>query len=140
MLLCLAVAALAHDGVTDPGVRKRMDTMIAGKRAIDTLGDMMGGRRLFDAGRARAARRVLIDVTAAIPRVFRRPHTDLLSRARPAIWRNWRDFKARARIAEKAARRLDTRSLNRLRQSLPPLLSACLGCHQTYRAPHPTHR
>lgn len=138
--LFLAAAALAHDGVTDPGVRKRMDNMIAGKQAIDRLGAMVGGRMLFDRDQARRAREVLLITTAATPRLFRRPHTDLLTRARPGIWTDWRDFRSRAQAAGKAARRLDTRSLNRLRKTLPALLVACLQCHEVYRAPHPAHR
>lgn len=135
LMLLAGAAALAHDGVVDKGVHKRMDAMAAAKAAIDRLGAMMGGQVRFDPGSARAARRTLIRATGAIPRLFRKPHSDPLSRARPEIWHQKTDFRARAEAAERAARRLNTRSLNRLRQTLPDVLSACLDCHRTYRVP-----
>ncbi|MBJ6372489.1 cytochrome c [Sedimentitalea arenosa] len=137
--LALATAALAQSGqisdVATPGVQTRMSTMNTANTALGTLGDMMGGRALFDRDRADAARRILIDSTRAIPSVFRKPHADPLSNARPEIWSNWRDFRSRAKAAQRAARRLDTDALTDLRLTLPKLLLACLNCHDTYRLP-----
>jgi cytochrome c556 len=135
--LSLATAALSQSGqisqVTDPGVQTRMDTMNRANAALTTLNDMMGGRALFDRGRANAARKDLMAVTKTIPSVFRKPHADPLSNARPLIWSNWRDFKLRAKRAQRAAWNLDTDSLSDLRQSLPRMVQACLRCHDTYR-------
>lgn len=135
----LTTAALAQSGqisqVANRGVQKRMATMNGANAALTTLSDMMGGRAIFDKTHAKAARRTLISATGRIPSVFRRQHTDALSHARPEIWTQWRDFKDRARSAQRAARGLDAASLARLRQTLPRLVSACLSCHQTYRRP-----
>ncbi len=135
----LAGAALAQSGqihqVTNPGVQARMATMNGANAAVTTLSDMMGGRMLFDRSRARAARKALLSNTGDIVSVFRHPHSDRLSHARPEIWQRWPDFRNRARSARRAARALKTRSLPALRKTLPELISACLNCHQSYRAP-----
>jgi len=131
----LTSGTLAQNGVTDRGVQKRMNTMADARTAIGTLADMMGGRTRFDSTKARAARKNLIVATRSIPSVFKKPHSDPLSRARPDIWIRWDDFKARANAAERAARRLNTGRLGALRSTLPAMVNACLGCHRTYRRP-----
>ncbi|SFU02733.1 cytochrome c [Sedimentitalea nanhaiensis] len=137
--LVVATAALAQTGqisqVENRGVQKRMALMNINNTALGTLTDMMGGRAFFDKARARAARRSLISATGDIPSVFRKQHTDPLSRARPEVWLHWRDFKDHAKAAQRAARRLDIDSLPDLRQTLPSLISACLQCHRSYRKP-----
>lgn len=81
--------------------------MTSAKTAIETLVNMMAGRVGFDRAQARAARRGLIRATRAIPSVFRRPHSDRLSRAKPDIWLRWDDFKTRADTAKRSARQLN---------------------------------
>jgi len=138
VLVLLIAPALAHEGVTHPKVHARMDNMLVKKQAVDTLAAMIGGRMIFDADRARMARRNLIRSTAATPRLFRRPHADPLSRARSTIWTAWPDFERHAHAAERAARGINPRSLAGLRRSLPVLLRACLDCHRRYRHDSPT--
>ena len=137
--LVLATAALAQTGrinqVTNPGVQLRMGTMIRASAALTVLGDMAGARAVFDKDRARTARQVLVAATRDIPSVFRRPHSDQLSHARPEIWLQWQDFTTRARLARRAAKALDTGAVSGLRDSLPGLILACLNCHDTYRKP-----
>lgn len=129
----LATGTVAQNGVANRGVLKRMSTMTTAKTAIDTLTNMMAGRFRFNRPQARAARRNLISATRSIPSVFRKPHSDPLSRARPDIWWQWADFKTRARTAKKAAQNLRVDRLETLRSTLPGLIHACLDCHQTYR-------
>lgn len=131
--LILSTATLAQDRVTNRGVLKRTTTMASAGVAITTLSDMMGARTLFNEDRAKSARKDLIKATRAIPSVFRRPHTDPHSQARPEIWTLWDDFRARAKTARQAAWALDTDSLADLRKSLPKLVVACHNCHQYYR-------
>lgn len=131
--LACATVALAHDNIKDRHVVKRIHAMVDARIALETLSQMMSGRMVFDRLRAREARRDLIVVTDGIPGLFRRQRTDPLSFARPDIWQNWPDFRARARTAEKAARALNTRSPERLQNTLPAVVSACLSCHQRYR-------
>jgi len=132
-ILLLATTSLAQDGVANRGVLKRMSTMTTAKTAVDTLANMMAGRFRFNRPQARAARRDLISATRSIPSVFRKPHSDPLSRARTEIWRQWDDFEARAKTAKKAAQALRVDRLERLRSTLPGLIHACLDCHRTYR-------
>lgn len=137
MLLLLTTGVFAQSGqisrVADSGVRNRMMAMNSNKAALTVLGDMMGGRAVFDRDLARDARRRLISSTGRIPALFRKAHTDPLSNARPNIWPNWGDFKGRAKSAQRAARGVDPYSLPRLRKTLPRLVHACLACHRAYR-------
>lgn len=137
ILALLTTGVLAQSGqisrVTNPGVQERMQAMNVNNAALMTLGDMMGGRAIFDRNRAQDARRRIITTTGRIPSLFRKAHTDPLTNAHPDIWSSWGDFKDRARAAQQAARRLDTNSLPRLRKTLPRLIQACLACHRTYR-------
>lgn len=141
MLLLLLIAGMLATALpaggkdSDRAVRSRVAAMYAAQAALERLGEMSGGRRRFDAAEARAARRDLIALMRDIPARFRRQRMDDESRAQPEIWQHWRQFKGAARQAERAARGLRTGSLNRLRQGLPAVLGACLGCHRSYREP-----
>ncbi|MCF6232345.1 MAG: cytochrome c [Rhodobacteraceae bacterium] len=128
-------ASLAQNGVTNHGVFQRMAAMGIAKTAVGTLTDMVAGRVRFDRKVARAARKNLIRVTRHIPKVFKRPDGDRLSRAKTDIWLSWADFEIRAETAERAARRLRVGRLTSLQRTLPDMLNACLNCHQAYRKP-----
>lgn len=129
-----SAAAGTGDG-TDRQVQRRVAAMFAAQAALDRLGDMSGGRRMFDAGEARAARAELIAFARALPDRFRRNRTDPASRALPVLWLAWDEFRDQADHAERAARGLETRSLNRLRAGLPDLVDACIACHRRFRRP-----
>lgn len=131
----MTTASLAQNGVANYGVLKRMATMGIAKTAVGALTDMVAGRVRFDRKVARAARKNLIRFTKEIPKVFKRPHNDRLSRAKTDIWFSWVDFEIRAETAKRAAKRIRTGRLISLQQTLPDMLSACLNCHQTYRKP-----
>jgi len=133
--MVLTSATLAQNGVANRGVLKRMETMAGARGAIEVLANMMAGRIRFDGQKAHAARKELIKATRSIASVFRKPHSDPLSRARPDIWEHWDDFKARAETANRAARRLNVTRLGALRSTLPDMISACLACHRSYRKP-----
>lgn len=132
----LTSATLAQSNVTNRGVLKRMATMNNAKSAVETLSNMMAGRVRFDRFQARKARKRLIAITRSIPAVFKKPHSDPLSRASPNIWLDWDDFKTRANAAKQAARALNIKRLETLRSTLPEMISACLNCHQAFRNPH----
>lgn len=124
-----------ENGVTNRVVAQRMAMMNSATTAIETLVNMMGGRIRFDRIQARAARRVLINTARAMPSAFKKPQTDVLSRARADIWANWDDFETRADAAKRVARRLNADRLETLRSTLPDVLNSCLGCHRIYRDP-----
>ncbi len=131
----LTSATLAQNGVANRGVFERMSTMASARTAIEVLTNMMAGRIRFDRVQARAARRNLIRAMRSVPSVFKKPHSDPLSRARPDIWIRWDDFEVRTDTAKRAARRLKVARLGSLRTTLPDMINACLACHQTYRRP-----
>jgi len=131
----LTSMGLAQNGVTNRGVLQRMTTMGMAKTSLETLANMTAGRVRFDRKIARTARRNLVDAIQLIPKVFRKPHSDRLSRASPNIWIRWDDFSTRADTAERAAKRLRVDRLGQLRKTLPDMFTACLSCHQTYRKP-----
>lgn len=132
--ILIATIALADHGARNEGVQKRMATMDAARGAVQTLGDMVGGRMMFDRARAETARKNLIRATKAIPARFRQPHSDPLSAARPLIWLQWKDFRSKAKNAQRAARALKANRLESLRKTLPRVIQACLECHRVYRA------
>ncbi|WP_461404429.1 cytochrome c [Falsiruegeria mediterranea] len=119
--------------VEHPQVIERIALMRSSKLAIGTLGAMASGRERFARARAGIARRVLIENTRQTAGKFRRNPDDPASNARPHIWTQWGSFKIQTKQARKAAKGLNTRSLNKLRQTLPPMINACLSCHQSFR-------
>ena len=129
----LTTVGLAQNGVINRGVVQRMKTMGVARTSVETLADMMAGRVRFDRRTARVARRNLIEAIQTIPKVFRKPHRDRLSRASPDIWIRWDDFTTRADTAERAAKRLRVDRLGQLRKTLPDMFTACLNCHRAYR-------
>lgn len=135
VIFLVAGIAVATEEVENRAVARRMAVMVQADAAIDLLSGMMGGRILFDRTRASEARRALIKAMGEVDSRFRRQRTDRLSHARPSIWTQWPDFKARARAAEQAARAISVRSPERLGQTLPVVIQACLACHNTYRSP-----
>ncbi len=135
LTIVMTTASLAQNGVTNYGVLTRMATMGIAKTAIGTLTDMVAGRVRFDRRVARAARKNLVRATRDIPKVFKQPHGDRLSRAKTDIWLSWADFETRAETAKRAAKRIRIGRLISLQRTLPNMLSACLNCHQTYRKP-----
>jgi cytochrome c556 len=130
-----AILPARGGGGPDDPVIARIAAMTTGQAALDRLGRMSGGRLFFDRRQAQAARRDLIDLADAIPDLFRDPGPEPGSRALPAVWTRAEGFRDQTQAAERAARALNTRSLNRLRQGLPAVLDSCHGCHRAYRRP-----
>ena len=116
-----------------PAMAQRIALMNRQKEAMELLSDMAAGRHVFDPKLARAARKSLIDTTQAIPKAFKKNRQGLQSHALPEIWQHPKDFKARAVTAQKAARGIATRNVIRLRKTLPPMVQACISCHQGFR-------
>jgi len=132
-LALTAPAVTAQEQITNKDVKKRVAQMLSAQDAVTTLIDMMAGRMAFNANNARAARRVLTQTSGRISRLFKKPHQDPLSNARPEIWTYWSEFRTRADISEQAIKRLNVRSLNGLRRTLPNVLHNCLSCHEQFR-------
>lgn len=142
LFLCLVMLAadLNADSavISDSHIRARLELMRAQKDALLSLSDMMAGRRVFTAKSAKAARRVLMANTRAIPKHFAKHRMETNSHARPEIWSQWQDFENRARAARRAAKQISAGSVAGLRRSLPTMVQACHSCHQSYRTtPNP---
>ena len=117
-----------------PKIAARIALMNRQKEAMELLSDMAAGRHPFDAKLARAARKDLMATTKALPKAFKKNRQGLQSHAMPEVWLYPDDFKARAETAQKAARGISTRNVTRLRKTLPPMVQACISCHQGFRA------
>lgn len=140
LALILTSIATARQSNINTGASRRVDTMTTAKTALTVLGNMARGRMVFDHVQALAARHDLIVALRAIPRQFRKPHSDTAkrvpeTRARPEIWIRWDAFSTKATSAKRAARALRVSSLSALQSTLPRLLKTCLDCHRTFRVP-----
>ncbi|MEP4195117.1 MAG: cytochrome c [Aliishimia sp.] len=133
MAIVVAGAALAHQGVQNPGVMARMETMSVSKKAMNLMADMASGARRFDAEQAQTA---LVELTAAleeVPERFKEPHEDPKTEALPIIWQQYDDFLALNTAAIKAVAKIDPASRAQLQATLTPAGVSCLDCHKTYR-------
>ncbi len=138
VLLCITVAApwaLAHSDIENPAVYKRIHVMEAMEEDLITLTDMVQGRRGFDALAAEQARSRLIRHSATLPKLFKSQQMDPKTTARPVIWDNWPDFKARSTAMKQASKRLNVSTVSTLKAGLPKFEATCNACHQVYRQP-----
>lgn len=133
VMVLLTTPAIPREPPRNPHVVARQQAMAQARAAVDLLGAMAGGSRLFDANAAKAARRSIIRILRDLPGLFRREAGDAYARSRPEVWSARKDFRERARDARRAAAGVNTRTEPALRKSLPPLVSACLACHQIFR-------
>ncbi|MBD3765403.1 MAG: cytochrome c [Rhodobacterales bacterium] len=132
-LIVLGGAALAKEGVTNPVVKARMDTMSTIAMNTKVLGDMAGGKTAFDAAAATAAKTALAAAAAEAPAKFQPRETDPVSVAKPEIWTNWADFVAKAEALATAAEALDTSTLDGVKAGMPAVGGSCKACHSVYR-------
>jgi len=134
IVLCVfAGVAVAHDGVMNPKVKARMDTMVVLKDNIQLLGKMANGAIAFDAALAAQAREKLVAASAVIAPEFQAPEMDPKSEAKPQIWENWADFEIKAKASIDGANAIQPDSLNALQLSLKPMGDSCQSCHKAYR-------
>ncbi len=133
MVLGLATAALAHQGVKDPGVMARMDGMKAVGKAMDLLKDMAKGTRALDVIAAQGAKAAIARHLGEAEALFKEPHFDPKSEALPNIWDDYAGFTASLNKAWDATTTLRVRNLEDLRGTLPMTGQGCLDCHKVYR-------
>ncbi|WP_417206710.1 c-type cytochrome [Antarctobacter sp.] len=135
VLVISAAAALAHGGVKNPDVLKRMDSMKATGEAMKVLGNMAKGMAPFDAEAARAAATEVAEQAALTPVLFDTHATDPKSEAKAVIWQDFEDFTAKAEELESVALDVSTSldSAEDLGPALAELGSACKACHSVYR-------
>lgn len=132
-LMLIAGIALAKEGVKDPGVKLRMDTMDTIAMNMKLLANMAGGKMDFSAGDADSAKAAVLAATKKIPDVFKGHDMDPASDALPVIWTQWDDFTKKADATHMAVALIDTDTQDQLQSSLGQVAKACKDCHTTYR-------
>ena len=135
-VICLvASAAFAHEGVKNPAVKARMDSMSAIADNMKTLGTMAKGQIDFDAAIARAAATKIAGHAAETPTLFEPQETDPKSEALPAIWANFDDFSVKARELETIAQNVSVTlsTPDDLKAALGQMGATCKSCHSAYR-------
>ena len=132
-LMLVAGLALAKEGVKDPGVKLRMDTMDTMAQNMKLLTNMAGGKMDFSAGDAEAAKAEVLAASKKIPDLFKGHDMDPASDALPVIWTQWDDFTKTANAARMVVELIDTDTQDQLKASLGQVAQACKTCHTTYR-------
>ncbi len=127
--------ALAQDNP----IKQRQDLMKGNGDALKLVGEMLKGEKPYDAD---AAAKALTKVSGAMdefPTLFpesAKPAPGVKTNAKPNIWENMTDFKAKAeevktasvKAAEAAAGGLDS-----LKGAIGAVGKGCKGCHEEYR-------
>ena len=133
--ITISSVALAHSGVKDKNVKERMMVM---KEMADTtkiIGQMLKGKKSFDANEAKLALERLSSLSLKTPKVFMINASDPKSEAKPAIWDEFDEFTRLSKdLAETSlvlARSID--SIDDLRPALKGVSSGCKACHRQYR-------
>lgn len=127
--------ALAHSGVKDPIVMKRMMLMSSMAENTKTLGQMAKNQIPFDLEKAMVALDTLADLARKTPEAFKNPAQDPKSEAKALLWDEFDSFTALsnhlAQAADIAKTRLSTQ------KNLGPILASiggqCKACHSEYR-------
>ena len=132
---CAAGVALAHGGVKNMTVMKRMEAMKSIGESTKVLGQMAKGEVAFDAEAAKAAALAIARHAAETPVLFEEQAEDTKEEAKPVIWERFDDFTTLAgdleTVALKAAQTLETEA--DLRPALGRIGAACKACHEVYR-------
>lgn len=141
-ILTLGAAAIAQDTptvVVDPSIATMTNEQLveARQKAMEDNGRTLRGAQNATGEQAIAAATTLLQNFTNMPALFKEGSVTDKSKALPAIWENWEDFKARFdHDAESAARMLaaaqsgDTAAYGAAFQEIG---QSCGACHMTYR-------
>ncbi|WP_299147286.1 cytochrome c [uncultured Tateyamaria sp.] len=127
--------ALAHSGVKNAAVMQRMIGMSDISENMKIIGDMAKRQTPFDGEAARAAAVAIAGYAAQTPELFAAFEMDPKSEAKPDIWDNFDDFRAKSMHMQNVA--MDLSTSMRQPEDLVPALAAlgetCRACHKAYR-------
>ena len=133
--LTISSVALAHSGVKDKNVKERMMVMKEMANTTKIIGQMLKGKKSFDANEAKLALERLSSLSLKTPKVFTINASDPKSEAKPAIWDEFDQFTRLSKdLAETSillAKSID--SIDDLRPALRGVSSGCKACHSRYR-------
>lgn len=132
-LIATAGAVFAHEGVNDPAVKARMESMKSMGDATKVLVEMARGQAAFDAARAEAARVDLLEEASHTTALFEARATDPMTEAKDSIWAEFSDFTAKAQMLSDVVAGADLASPEALRLSVGEIGRACTACHDAYR-------
>lgn len=134
--LLASAAAVAQE---DP-IKARQDFMKENGRLLGALGPMAKGEQPFDAAQAMAMLQAfnehaqMLDVEAAFPEGSHEGDT----RALPAIWENFDEFKEHAeefKADAAAAAASEPQDVQALQAAMGMIGENCSSCHEEYRRP-----
>ena len=135
IFLTISSVAFAHSGVKDKNVKERMMVMKEMANTTKIIGQMLKGKRSFDANEAKLALERLSSLSLKTPKVFTINASDPKSEAKPAIWDEFDEFTRLSKdLAETSillAGSID--SIDDLRPALRGVSSGCKACHSRYR-------
>ena len=133
--ITISSVALAHSGVKDKNVKERMMVMKEMANTTKIIGQMLKGKKAFDANEAKLALERLSSLSLKTPKVFTINASDPKSEAKPAIWDEFDEFTRLSKdLAETSillAGSID--SIDDLRPALRGVSSGCKACHSRYR-------
>ena len=132
-LIGFASHATAEGVAQNPAVKARIETMEGMKANVGLLGAMAAGKADFDAAKAAEAAAALSAAAATVPDLFAANETDPVSEAKPEIWANMDDFKAKSEALFKAASAVDATSLDGVKAGMGAVGGSCKACHEAYR-------
>ena len=134
IVLAISTAALAHQGVKNPAVMTRMETMKSIGSETKLLRQMVRGEALFDEGAARAAALEISEHASRVIAEFKDKEDDPKSEALPLIWDQFGDFSALAEELQSVSLSASTDIVDAatLSAAFDAINMTCKTCHDTY--------
>lgn len=136
LLAALAFPSAAHEGATGI-VKERMDAMESMAKAMKAITlSIKSGR---DLASVRKQAQTIHDFAEKMTPMFPAGTTGHPSGAKPAIWKQWPDFEAKARALSAESEKLaeiDARDTKALAAQARMVSRTCGGCHELYRQKH----
>ena len=135
IFVTISSIALAHSGVKDENVKKRMMVMKEMANNTKVIGQMLKGKTEFDADKAKLALERLSSLSLETPEVFKVNATDPKSEAKSSIWDEFDKFtKLSKDLAETSIVLVNSiETIDDLRPALKGISSGCKACHSQYR-------
>ncbi|MEL7117138.1 MAG: cytochrome c [Pseudomonadota bacterium] len=129
----VAGAALAHEGVKNPAVMERMQSMKTIAAQLEILGPMSKQPDAFDAAKASTALNLIALETERTVSLFEAKEDDPKSEARAEIWQAFDDFTVKADALQTAAENAQAGTMEELQATMRALGATCKECHRLYR-------